>query len=203
MGLAHLFAFRLPQNFNSPYKATDPIDFWRRWHMTLSTWLRDYLYIPLGGNRTGHRTRNLMLTMLLGGLWHGAAWQFIAWGGWHGLLLVITHRLQPRPGWLSRQVTFALVVMGWVLFRADGLAGAGRMLASMCGGGRSTVAESSALTVLVASAVLWAWVNFVPNSFEIAYRAPQQLRYAMIAGGALACCAIFFGTKTDFLYFQF
>ena len=209
VGLAHLFGFRLPQNFDSPYKAADPIDFWRRWHMTLSTWLRDYLYIPLGGNRTGHRTRNLMLTMLLGGLWHGAAWQFIAWGGWHGLLLVLTHRLKPqRPksqpgGWIARQVTFAAVIVGWVLFRADGLGAAGRMYASMFNLSRRMNADSLAPAVLFACALLWAWVNFVPNSFQIAYRIPERRRYAIMAGGALACCAIFFGTKTDFLYFQF
>ncbi|MBC8108937.1 MAG: MBOAT family protein [Anaerolineae bacterium] len=211
VGLAHLFGFRLPQNFNSPYQATDPIDFWRRWHMTLSSWLRDYLYIPLGGNRRGRRTRNLMLTMLLGGLWHGAAWQFIAWGGWHGLLLVGTHWLtrgadpdRPRHVarlWISRQITFALVVAGWVLFRADGLDSAGRMFGALFGAGGA--ATTSASSVLIVCAFLWVWVNFVPNSFQIAYRTPPRLRYAVIAGSALACCAVFFGTKTDFLYFQF
>ncbi len=86
VGLGHMFGVRLPQNFNSPYKATDPSDFWRRWHISLSTWLRDYLYFPLGGNRHGKQTRNLLVTMLLGGLWHGAAWLFVIWGGWHGLV---------------------------------------------------------------------------------------------------------------------
>ena len=94
IGLGHLFAVRLPQNFDSPYKATDPSDFWRRWHITLSTWLRDYLYIPLGGNRNGRQARNLMITMMLGGLWHGAAWLFVIWGAWHGFLLVAFHQLK-------------------------------------------------------------------------------------------------------------
>src|SRR4051812_731697 len=94
VGLGYLFGLRLPQNFNSPYKATDPSDFWRRWHISLSTVLRDYLYIPLGGNRDGEAKtyRNLMLTMLLGGLWHGAGWTFIVWGGYHGLLLSLYRR---------------------------------------------------------------------------------------------------------------
>ncbi len=94
VGIGHMFAVKLPQNFNSPYKATDPIDFWRRWHISLSSWLRDYLYFPLGGNRNGKQVRNLMITMLLGGLWHGAAWLFVIWGAWHGLLLVVFHKLR-------------------------------------------------------------------------------------------------------------
>src|SRR5918993_3965496 len=99
IAVAMCLGFVLPENFKYPYAAVGFSDFWKRWHITLSAWLRDYLYIPLGGNRSGHRMRNLMLTMLLGGLWHGAAWQFIAWGGWHGLLLVITHRVKPRASW--------------------------------------------------------------------------------------------------------
>jgi hypothetical protein len=180
--------------------------------------LRDYLYIPLGGNRTGHRTRNLMITMLLGGLWHGAAWQFVAWGGWHGVLLVGAHRLRkigliPDSGtpatrarvWTWRQVTFLLVVLGWLLFRADGIGTAGRIMQSMIGLRPSTIAyarlDDVVPSVLAICALLWAWVNFVPNSFELAYRAPSRLRWAALSGAALACCALWFGTKTDFLVF--
>ena len=101
-GLGHLFAVRLPQNFNSPYKATDPSDFWRRWHITLSTWLRDYLYFPLGGNRNGKQGRNPAITMMLGGLWHGAAWLFVIWGTWHGFLLVAFHQLEAGAACGSR-----------------------------------------------------------------------------------------------------
>jgi D-alanyl-lipoteichoic acid acyltransferase DltB (MBOAT superfamily) len=144
-----------------------------------------------------------MITMLLGGLWHGAGWHGVIWGGWHGLLLVLTHRIKPRASWTSRQVTFALIVLGWVQFRADGLTAAGRMFASMSGARGLGTIDQSVQTMLIASLFLWVWVNFVPNSFELAYRTPQRLRYAMLAGSALACCAIFFGTKTDFLYFQF
>ena len=93
IGIGLIFNIRLPQNFNSPYKAGSIIEFWKRWHMTLSRFLKDYLYVPLGGNRRGRakRYRNLFITMLLGGLWHGAAWTFVAWGGWHGLLLAVNH----------------------------------------------------------------------------------------------------------------
>ena len=144
VGLSLLFNVRLPFNFNSPYKATNIIDFWRRWHMTLSQFLRDYLYIRLGGNRHGRVRRylNLAVTMLLGGLWHGANWTFLAWGGVHGALLIINHawqRICRRLGWgqLPRgagvALTFLCVVLAWVLFRADSFATAGLMFHSMIG----------------------------------------------------------------------
>ena len=128
IGLALLMGFVFPQNFNSPYRATGFRDFWRRWHMTLSRFLRDYLYIPLGGNRKGRvRTYiNLMLTMTLGGLWHGAAWNFVAWGAYQGTGLSAEHAINGRlgrifPGWLRWFVTFNLIVFGWILFRSTDL----------------------------------------------------------------------------------
>lgn len=149
IGAARLFGIRLPVNFHSPYKATSIVEFWRRWHMTLSRFLRDYLYIPLGGNRHGYiaRYRNLMVTMLLGGLWHGAGWTFVIWGGLHGLYLAINHAWHrvTRMLWpnglvhpalarlLAWFVTFVAVVVGWVLFRAADLDAALRMLEGMAG----------------------------------------------------------------------
>jgi alginate O-acetyltransferase complex protein AlgI len=127
IGLALLLGFVFPQNFNSPYRATGFRDFWRRWHMTLSRFLRDFLYIPLGGSRGRSRWftyRNLMITMVLGGLWHGAAWTFVLWGTFHGTCLVLEHMFGGRlriPGWLRWLVTFHLVVFGWLLFRAQGI----------------------------------------------------------------------------------
>lgn len=127
IGLSRLFGVRLPLNFNSPYQAADISEFWRRWHMTLSRFLRDYLYVPLGGNRHGatRRCLNLMLTMLLGGLWHGAAWTFVLWGGLHGLYLM-THqvwraRRGGAPAWWGRALTFVAVMLAWVPFRAPDL----------------------------------------------------------------------------------
>ncbi|MBT8058845.1 MAG: MBOAT family protein [Gammaproteobacteria bacterium] len=148
IGLGRLFGIRLPVNFFSPYRAGSIIEFWRRWHITLARFLRDYLYIPLGGNRKG-RSRtlvNLMLTMLLGGLWHGAAWTFVFWGGLHGAYLVINRLwrdLRRRLGWdrsfgpggraLAVGVTFLAAAVGWVVFRAESFPAAARIYAGMAG----------------------------------------------------------------------
>ena len=141
VGLAHMLGYRLPKNFNMPYLAANMTDFWRRWHISLSSWLRDYLFIPIGGSRAGlwHTCRNLMVTMLLGGLWHGASWTFVAWGGWHGVLLV-AHKLLPRWQWresiafrpLAITGTFLAVTVGWVFFRAQSFADAGTILSQLC-----------------------------------------------------------------------
>src|SRR5216684_1207375 len=137
VGLGHLFGLRIPQNFDSPYRALDPSDFWRRWHISLSTCLRDYLYIPLGGSRgSGLATaRNVMITMLLGGLWHGASWTFVAWGAYHGLLLLGYRAARAwwdaLPAFLRRGATFLLVVVGWVFFRAPDFRTAANILGAM------------------------------------------------------------------------
>jgi hypothetical protein len=158
VGLGIMFGIRLPLNFYSPYKATNIIDFWRRWHITLSRFLRDYLYIPLGGNRKGgfHRYSNLMITMLLGGLWHGAGWTFVLWGGLHGLYLMINHAwlalklklglTSARPGggviFLARMLTFFAVVIAWVLFRAENLDSAIMLYRGMFGFNGMSLPES-------------------------------------------------------------
>jgi len=147
IGISLMFNVRLPMNFNSPYKATNIIDFWRRWHMTLSRFLRDYLYIPLGGSRHGkfRRYLNLFITMLLGGLWHGAGWTFIIWGALHGFYLMVNHAwrgFKAKMGWgeggrLAKlgagALTFLAVVVGWVFFRADSFTSAMTMLHGMAG----------------------------------------------------------------------
>lgn len=156
IGMSLMFNVRLPLNFNSPYKAASIIEFWRCWHMTLSRFLRDYLYIPLGGSRNGkvRRYLNLTATMLLGGLWHGAAWTFVIWGGLHGVYLVINHAwraLKQKLGWgdggfvlklFSVAVTFLSVVVAWVFFRADSYPSAITMLSGMIGQHGWSVSES-------------------------------------------------------------
>ena len=147
IGLSLMFNVRLPANFDSPYKSTSIIDFWRRWHITLSNFLREYLYIPLGGNRLGKPRRylNLMITMLLGGLWHGAGWTFIIWGGLHGIYLMLNHgwreaksRMQWKDGGAlasfgSSALTFLVVVIAWVIFRSENMSSAQNILAGMAG----------------------------------------------------------------------
>ena len=140
IGIGHMLGFTYPPNFNRPYSARSITDFWRRWHISLSSWFRDYLYIPLGGNR-GSPTRtyvNLGLVFLLCGLWHGAAWTFIVWGAWHGALLIVERaflgaRLARLPGLLAQAYTLLMVMLGWVFFRADTLAHALDYLRAMAG----------------------------------------------------------------------
>jgi alginate O-acetyltransferase complex protein AlgI len=143
IGLGLMFGFVFAKNFDSPYRSQSITEFWRRWHISLSTWLRDYLYVPLGGNRKGPvRTYvNLFVVMLLGGLWHGASWNFVVWGGLHGTLLAAERMQGSRPTWwrlpapIRVAATFAVVLVTWVFFRAPDLSSAARYLASMAGAG--------------------------------------------------------------------
>ncbi|HEX8406048.1 MAG TPA: MBOAT family protein [Duganella sp.] len=183
IGLSRLFGVKLPLNFNSPYQAANISEFWRRWHMTLSRFLRDYLYVPLGGNRAGRlaRYRNLMLTMVLGGLWHGAGWTFVVWGALHGLYLVLHHAWQalrarrgrqapqgPQPGrWWARGVTFLAVMLAWVIFRAPDMATAGDILLALAGGNGVALPRGMAVHAQQLMALGWApsftgirWIDF-------------------------------------------
>jgi alginate O-acetyltransferase complex protein AlgI len=179
IGISLMFGIFLPLNFNSPYKATSIIDFWRRWHMTLSQFLRDYLYIPLGGNRHGRTLRyvNLMITMLLGGLWHGAAWTFVVWGALHGAYLCVNHAwsnygpaVAPRFARAANAaafiLTFIAVVVAWVFFRADSLPSAIFVVSTMSDPtnivfGRGEIAN--AMFIAVYAALAW----FAPNTQTI------------------------------------
>lgn len=185
IGLSRMFGVALPDNFNSPYKAANIIDFWRRWHMTLSRFLRDYLYIPLGGNKhgAGRRYANLFITMLLGGLWHGASWTFALWGGLHGVMLIVNHLwraflkrrtgksdvVQGRPSIAKSSITrpicialtFLCVTVAWIPFRADGFPAAMLMLRGMFGlsGVELPHALAMALGVPEASGEIWGDLN--------------------------------------------
>ncbi|HAC64209.1 MAG TPA: membrane-bound O-acyltransferase family protein [Cyanothece sp. UBA12306] len=176
IGLGLMFNISLPINFNSPYKSVSIIDFWRRWHITLSNFLRDYLYIPLGGSRRGEIRRyiNLFLTMLLGGLWHGAGWTFVIWGGLHGLYLSINHGWRKLnitlPKFLGWLITFLAVIAGWVLFRAktwhDGLDLIKTMLGingivipSAPGGKLSALTQFGFTTQTWAEMIYWPEIN--------------------------------------------
>ncbi|PYN95630.1 MAG: hypothetical protein DMD91_24190 [Candidatus Rokuibacteriota bacterium] len=208
IGLGRLFGIELPQNFNSPYKAVSPSDFWRRWHMTLSLWLRDYLYITLGGNRCSPARRrvNVMATMVLGGLWHGANWTFAAWGAWHGVLLVAHQSTRAwdrmSPFW-QRNVTFVLITLGWVFFRAPDFAHAAAWFAGLGGlhgGGTAWTAETTALLGLVA--VCLVIVRVFPNSLELPLeRLGAVPQVGLAAATAASLLLMNYGSK--FLYFQF
>jgi alginate O-acetyltransferase complex protein AlgI len=206
VGLGCMFGLRIPQNFDAPYRAVGVRDFWQRWHISLSSWLRDYLYIPLGGNRRGPlRTyANLMLTMLLGGLWHGASWTFVAWGGYHGALLVV-ERLLARfvervPAELYRWITFGLVVVGWVLFRSTDFTMARVWLGKMAGIGSGSVAAPPSLLLWVVLAL--GLIVLVPEPWR--WRFTERPRWAAAYALGLFVAYLFMnGRERVFLYYQF
>jgi alginate O-acetyltransferase complex protein AlgI len=210
VGLGYLFGIRIPQNFNSPYKARDPSDFWQRWHISLSSCLRDYLYIPLGGNRGGvvSTYRNLMLTMLFGGLWHGASWTFVFWGAYHGVLLC-AHRVY-SASWdrlsvaVQRVTMFLLVLVGWVFFRSTSFAMATGILRRMVvptSGGLRTDVDLRVVIVTMAIAAWWSMRG--PNAFELdhEWRPARRVGMALAFGAGIAL--IVTARPSPFLYFQF
>jgi alginate O-acetyltransferase complex protein AlgI len=207
VGLGELFGLRLPQNFNSPYKAVSIADFWRRWHISLSSVLRDYLYIPLGGNRRGplFTLRNIWVTFLLGGLWHGAKWTFVIWGGYHGALLCLhrafSHPWARLPAALQRSLTFLLVVFGWVFFRAETFDKAIAWLRSLFvwHGGRPSISPVFACAFVAAAVVAHA----CPNTFEIKHKWNAVTSLGFAVAFAVTVLLMSAGHESPFLYFQF
>jgi alginate O-acetyltransferase complex protein AlgI len=210
IGLALLMGFIFPQNFRSPYRATGLRDFWRRWHMTLSRFLRDFLYIPLGGNRGGRLMtyRNLMITMVLGGLWHGAAWTFVLWGTLHGVGLVVEHVFSGRvrlPVWLRWLITFHVVVFGWILFRSPTLSDVGSFLSRLSTPGSATLLSPQVLLSLV----LVIGLQLAPvRPLEVIQSAISRAR-PVVLGIGLALVIAFAGATVPsqgvppFIYFRF
>ncbi len=210
VGLGYLFGIRIPQNFNSPYKALDPSEFWKRWHISLSSVMRDYLYISMGGNRDGvYKTyRNLMITMLLGGLWHGASWTFVFWGGYHGLLLC-THRAAGRrwdqlPAPVRQLGMFFAAMIGWVFFRATTFGEALGVLHKLFVPTDGIIVSSVNLGVVYAMLGIAAWWSmFGPNAFEMKHDWTPRRR---VLGGlvfGIALGLIVTSRPSPFLYFQF
>jgi D-alanyl-lipoteichoic acid acyltransferase DltB (MBOAT superfamily) len=212
IGAARILGFDLPENFRRPYLAQNVREFWTRWHISLSTWLRDYLYIPLGGNRGSHRrTRfNLMATMLLGGLWHGAAWNFVLWGGWHGLLLMLARsgpRVRTGGGflqiWLRRFLCFHLVAVSWLLFRVGDLGQLGTYLAGLGRLSGGTDLSPLYLVILAATAIVHfsskSWADGAQERFQ---RLPVVIQAAAYAALMLVFGSASFGAPA-FIYFQF
>jgi D-alanyl-lipoteichoic acid acyltransferase DltB (MBOAT superfamily) len=213
IGLAHMLGFRLPENFDRPYLASNPREFWSRWHVSLSTFLRDYLYVPLGGNRKGPlRTRvNLMLTMLLGGLWHGAAVHFVLWGAWHGALLVLARGAPRRPpvgvrplALLGKRVVFFhLVAFGWLLFRSPDVATFSAYVRGLAAGTASLSLPPLFLAVLAGAAVLHVLPPSARDRAEalVAPR-PSWVQGAVYAAAVLLLSALALDAQ-PFIYFRF
>ncbi|MGL4514634.1 MAG: MBOAT family O-acyltransferase [Lacipirellulaceae bacterium] len=211
VGLGRMLGFEFCQNFDSPYQASSVQGFWRRWHMSLSQMLRDYLFVPLGGSRGGLvlTARNLMLVMLIGGLWHGAGWTFVLWGGYHGLLLVtnvLWQKLVGRalPTGVGRALTFFAVVLGWVLFRMTTVADATTVYAALAGMRGIEVDPLAAVGGVTAAGllvVLLAITQFVPNIWR--FRLPLGTLTGVLAALLLLVCVLRFDAASPFLYFQF
>jgi alginate O-acetyltransferase complex protein AlgI len=217
IGLARMIGFHFPQNFNNPYLSVSIQDFWQRWHMTLSRFLRDYLYIPFGGNRKGARRTyvNLMMVMAIGGLWHGSSWNFIIWGVWHGAMLALHRWWSRRPGYrpmhpvLGNALTMLGVTLGWVVFRAKDFADTAAMFAGMLG--LHGVAMSDQLAWQATPDRMW----FIPIAAALIYW-PLLLErlgrprfgflghtLAPLAGFVLAMVLLYSRDAVPFLYFQF
>jgi alginate O-acetyltransferase complex protein AlgI len=227
VGLALMFGIRLPVNFRSPYKAASIIEFWRRWHITLSRFLRDYLYIPLGGNRHGavQTYRNLIVVFVLCGFWHGAAWTFLAWGAYHGALLVVERlglgaALERVPAPFRHLYALFAILVGWVIFRAEDLTQAAGILRKMMFAegaaadaftpvltGEETVVLSIGVvlaTPLVAN-LMRPWVA-VPDHPPWPSRSPWAYGWGLALGGVVLCAAatkILTGSYSPFIYFRF
>lgn len=234
LGLGLLFNIKLPINFFSPYKSTSIIEFWKRWHITLSRYLRDYLYIPLGGNRHGQlqKMKNLLLTMFIGGLWHGAGWTFVVWGGLHGIYLVINHSwnqlkitIPPMISWFT---TFLAVSLAWVVFRANSLTSAGIIIKGMFGFNKVanlTCIDSHKIDdALIYIGIAFFIAVFLPNAIEIISKIKPILKvgdfdketiiskyfywrpnnaWAVGLGLLAVICILSLVSHSEFLYFQF
>jgi alginate O-acetyltransferase complex protein AlgI len=209
VGLALLLGVRFPRNFGHPFRATSIADFWRRWHISLSTFLRDYLFIPLGGSRRRQLVvaRNLAIVMLLGGLWHGAAWTFVVWGAIHGVLLA-GHALLRARGWtprfapLNRAITFVSVVAAFVVFRAHSLGDAAGVLGGMLGlRGLAGGATGSLIAPALLIGALLLVVNAVPDTWDVRLR--LNLRAGIAVGLAMAAGVLAIAAPSPFLYYQF
>jgi alginate O-acetyltransferase complex protein AlgI len=218
IGIAKLLGVKLPRNFERPYLAASIVEFWQRWHITLSNWLRDYVYIPLGGNRGGIalQIRNVMITMALGGLWHGARWTFVVWGVAHGTVIAMTHlsrywgwrdtfKKVPRPYWVV--LTFMMVTLAWIPFRAETSADAWRVFSGMFSAG---VPELSGFAATNAFPLLLIVVFFLTHRYDyitrirvFARRTPVEIGWAAI--GVLITLSMFVsaGGSADFIYFDF
>ncbi len=222
IGIGRMIGFKFPENFNSPYVSRSITEFWRRWHITLGAWMKDYLYIPLGGNRSKSITRvylNLWVVFLISGLWHGASWNFIIWGAFHGLFLILDRLfflkfLKQIGGFLSTIITFFLAVMGWVIFRIESVSDAMiyyQRLFFINEGTYDAVVSIKFISILVIAIVFsfltaFAWGRNIERSVFYSYQKPLQLLSMGVLCGMLAflsICSITSSSFNPFIYFRF
>ncbi len=218
IGLGLLLGVKLPKNFERPYCSASIVEFWRRWHMTLSNWLRDYLYIPLGGSRNGRfkQIRNVLITMVLGGLWHGASWTFVIWGLIHGLVIALTHLIRwqrlggplaATPRWIKIFVTFHLVTFTWIVFRAESVSDIGRIVAGIFQGPLPDLAAFASANVfpLTLLAVFFATHRYdnLTRIRAFVRKAPGELLWPIIIMLWVLAITISAGNSADFIYFDF
>jgi alginate O-acetyltransferase complex protein AlgI len=219
IGAALCFGFSLPDNFRFPYAAIGFSDFWRRWHISLSRWLRDYLYVPLGGNRKGDvRTHvNLMLTMLIGGLWHGASWNFVIWGGIHGFYLLLERVLRrfvprialfetPAGQWLLALITFFLVCITWIFFRSKDLHGSLALLGAAFGtGGGPPILPTQEIIAVLGTMIGILAVHWALRDRSVEDWAARASEPVLTGAWIVMCVSILLaqGTGDAFIYFQF
>lgn len=224
LGLGFIFGVTLPQNFNSPYQSLSIIDFWRRWHITLSGFLKDYVYIPLGGNggvELSGKYRNLLLTMLIGGLWHGAGWNYVLWGGLHGVYLVVNHTFRAWakgavaiPRFICWIMTFSAVSFAWIFFRSPSM---DRAIDVIAGLANITFTQINFHAIMLSRAELYKFTAalfasillaaFAPNAYKLFSKIKADKYYVAAIGGACFAASLWLMTYTEkvreFLYFQF
>ncbi|MCW7998966.1 membrane-bound O-acyltransferase family protein [Clostridium sp. cpc1] len=218
IGLGYLFGFKFMENFNYPYISKSITEFWRRWHISLSTWFKEYLYIPLGGNRKGNTYLNLFIVFLVTGLWHGASWNFIAWGIWNGVFIIIEKIINKKrwyikiPCFIKTTITMLIVILGWVLFRANGLMDAINYLSIMFGINRATTVTFQFSYFVNKKIVFWMLMSIVGCTPVIGNTLKShqnkkifQIGKTIFIGILLIITIIFIvnSTYSPFIYFQF
>ncbi|EKO1912800.1 MBOAT family protein [Clostridium botulinum] len=218
IGLGYLFGFKFMENFNYPYISKSITEFWRRWHISLSTWFKEYLYIPLGGNRKGNTYLNLFIVFLVTGLWHGASWNFIAWGIWNGIFIIIEKIINKKtwyikiPCFIKTTITMFIVILGWVLFRANGLMDAINYLSIMFGINKATTVTYQFSYFVNKKLVFWMIISIIgstPISGNMLRLYKNKKKFEMLKTifiGILLIISIIFivnSTYSPFIYFQF
>ncbi|MBD5638548.1 MBOAT family protein [Clostridium botulinum] len=218
IGLGYLFGFKFMENFNYPYISKSITEFWRRWHISLSTWFKEYLYIPLGGNRKGNTYLNLFIVFLVTGLWHGASWNFVAWGIWNGIFIIIEKIINKKrwyikiPSFIKTTITMFIVILGWVLFRANGLMDAINYLSIMFGINKATTVTFQFSYFVNKKIVFWMFMSIlgctpVMGNILKSHQNKKifQIAKTMFIGILLIITIIFIvnSTYSPFIYFQF